>query len=460
MSKLTVALLFATAAAPLALGQNKPVTNCTSRASLICAIPNLYGPNGLILSDVVLSGGVPHLPHFNGDFQSSFSPLGSAIGTELTLLPLASPASGFTYSFEQSTGVVTKVQQSFGPILAERAETIGKGKFFLGFTYQYFDFDSLDGIDLKNIPAVFTHDDAHATGFFSDFITTQNSVHLFVNQETAFATYGLTRRIDVSLALPILSVRLTGNSSAAIHWTNAGADPSSEVHQFPNGSQANGYAISQTASGIGDATVRIKAAVAHGEKASLGFAADVRFPTGDAENFLGSGTYGIKPFVIASLREGKWAPHVNIGYQINGSSILAGNFAGYNAGSTTSPLAPTKGHLPNDLFYTLGTDVGVARRLTLSFDFLGQSVYGAPILVQGAPFTPLQPEITPQAVAATPPYATTSVRTGNFSVLMGSAGLKAQLGRNLLLTLNGLFQLNDDGLRSKFVPMAGLSYTF
>ncbi len=458
MKRLTIALLFA--GAQFALAQTKPVTNCTTRTSLICTIPNLFGPNGLILSDVVLAGNVPHLPHFNGDFQASFSPLGAAIGTELTLLPLASPASGFTYSFEQSTGAVTKVQQSFGPILAERAETIGKGKFFLGFTYQYFDFDALDGIDLRNIPAVFTHDNAHAAGFFSDFITTQNSVHLFVDQETAFATYGLTRRVDVSLALPILHVRLTGNSVAAIHWTNAGTDPSSEVHQFPNGGQINPFSISQGSSGIGDATVRIKGAVIHGERASLGFATDVRFPTGDAENFLGSGTYGIKPFVIASLRAGKWAPHVNVGYQINGKSILAGNFSGYNAGNTTSPVPPTKGHLPNDLFYTIGTDVGVARRLTLSFDFLGQSVYGAPILVQGTPFTPLQPEISGQAVPASATYATTSVRTGNFSVLMGSTGLKTQLTSNLLLTLNGLFQLNNNGLRTRFVPMAGLSYTF
>jgi len=35
---------------------------------------------------------------------------------------------------------------------------------------------------------------------------------------------------------------------------------------------------------------------------------------------------GIKPFVIASLRKGRWSPHVNVGYQFNGNSLLAGNF--------------------------------------------------------------------------------------------------------------------------------------
>jgi hypothetical protein len=43
---------------------------------------------------------------------------------------------------------------------------------------------------------------------------------------------------------------------------------------------------------------------------------------------------------------------------------------------------------------------------------------------------------------------------------MGSAGLKTKVGANLLLTANVLFQMNNQGLRAKAVPMFGLSYTF
>jgi len=460
MMKLLLALILTLAFASLSFAQVEtatPVTNCTSRTGLmVCAIPNLFGKNGLILKPELIDG-VQHLPHFNGDFQSSFSPLGTAIGTELTLLPLASPASGFTYTFDQSTGLPAATQQSFGPILAERAETIGKGKYFLGVTYQYFSFDALDGVDLGKIPAVFTHDDPDAGGFHSDIITSSNSIKLYVNQATAFATFGIASHVDLSLALPILQVRINANSFASIHWTNSA---SQQAHIFPNGGETQGFRVADSASGIGDVTARVKAAVIHGEHASLALAADVRLPTGNEENFLGSGAYGIKPFLIASARSGKWSPHLNLGYQINGNSLLAGNFTGYDVGNVTQPRPATSAHLPNDLFYTVGADVGATKNLTLCFDFLGQRVFGAKIIGPGAPFKPTAPEIATPGVTAAPPYATTAVTTGSFNVMMGSAGLKTKLGPNLLLTANALFQLNNNGLRAKVVPLLGLSYTF
>ena len=470
MKKLALLLLLATGS--LCFAQNAtPVTNCTTRTSLICTIPNLYGPNGLILKHVII-GGADHLPHFNGAFQGFSTPLGEAIGSELTMLPLASPASGFTTTFDETTGLPTRTQQSFGPIFAERAETTGKGKFFFALTYQYFTFDSLDGMNLGNVPAVFTHDGGSPTAatFKSDFITTNNSIQLYVNQATAFATYGVARRVDVSVAIPMLQVRLTGNSFAAIHWTNPATaqDPSSEAHIFQvNGidSQTKGFRNAGSASGIGDVTFRVKGAVYQGEHGSVAFAADLRLPTGDAENFLGSGAYGIKPFLIASLRKGRWSPHVNAGYQFNGNSLLAGNFPGYQGlnaqESEIPPVAPTKAHLPNDVFYTAGADVGATRNLTLCFDFLGQSVLSGTMITPGIPYatSTIKPEI-PSSVLPASPYATTSVRTGNFNVLMGSAGLKTKVGANLLLTANVLFQMNNQGLRAKAVPMFGLSYTF
>ena len=52
------------------------------------------------------------------------------------------------------------------------------------------------------------------------------------------------------------------------------------------------------------------------------------------------------------------------------------------------------------------------------------------------------------------------IKTGSFNLISGSAGFKAQVGPNLLLTVNLLFQMNNEGLRAKVVPLAGLSYTF
>jgi hypothetical protein len=441
-------------ACPLLVCQllNAQATKCSNSSKLGCLIPNVYGPNGLTLPNPF------HEAHFENDFQANFSPLNAAIATELTLLPLASPASGFTYTFDRASGVYTRSAQSFGPVLAERAETIGKRKFFVGFTYQYFSFDSLDGIDMNQLPAVFRHSVGTGPGgtspsYESDFISTANSLNLFVNQMTGFATVGITDRFDVSLAIPVLNVNLGVRSAATIHRT-APPDPVfGQSHFFdandPNGSVNKTFNDSGHSTGIGDITMRFKGTLLTGEHAALALAADVRFPSGDEKNFLGSGTYGVKPFLVGSFPIGKVSPHFNVGYQINGSSVLAGDI-----------LTGTKGHLPNDLFYTVGADVGVTKRLTLAFDILGQRVFGATRVFLDNPYRSSVAEIPQTGVTVQQSYQQIGIRTGSFNVISGSAGFKAQVAGNLLLTANLLFQMNNDGLRARAVPLVGLSYAF
>src|SRR5438105_3507180 len=43
----------------------------------------------------------------------------TAFGTQLSRLPLATPASGFLFTFDRSLGIYTPSSESFGPILAE-----------------------------------------------------------------------------------------------------------------------------------------------------------------------------------------------------------------------------------------------------------------------------------------------------------------------------------------------------
>ena len=154
-------------------------------------IANLYGPDGLFVeSEAPLPGGGTHSAHFNSSFQSDFTQFNIALASELSALPLPSPASGLTYEFDAASGAFTRTTQGFGPILSERAETIGKGRFSFGFNYQHFSFDSIEGLDLGEIPAVFTHDGA-APGGKADVVTTINSIDVTLNQFTAFFTYGL-----------------------------------------------------------------------------------------------------------------------------------------------------------------------------------------------------------------------------------------------------------------------------
>ena len=106
--------------------------------------------------------------------------------------------------------------RSFGPILAERADTIGAGHTSVGFAFQRFTFDSIEDLDLDAVPAVFTHDNAPLLGGRQDVVTTVNSINANVSQYTTFFTVGVTDRLDVSVAMPIVATDVTVVSDATI----------------------------------------------------------------------------------------------------------------------------------------------------------------------------------------------------------------------------------------------------
>jgi hypothetical protein len=62
-----------------------------------------------------LPDGSTHSAHFNSDFQGNFSQFGTALVSQLVTVPLPSPASGFTYQLDPSTGVFERSTTSFGP---------------------------------------------------------------------------------------------------------------------------------------------------------------------------------------------------------------------------------------------------------------------------------------------------------------------------------------------------------
>ncbi len=71
--------------------------------------------------------------------------LNGSIATALSVLPLASPASGVITKTDPVTGAELPSSISLGPIFTERAETIGKHKLYIGVSSQNFHFTSLNG---------------------------------------------------------------------------------------------------------------------------------------------------------------------------------------------------------------------------------------------------------------------------------------------------------------------------
>src|SRR5712691_6377170 len=264
--------------------------NGVASNKLICLIPQVYGSNGLVLAS---TGGGSNFQTRNFS-TSSLQALGANIGQSLKL-PVASPASGFTYIWDPTTQTSVRSTDSFGPILGERAETIGRHKVSLAFTYEYFKLQKLDSRDLKDLPSVFPQsddsvdvvnpdgsprtcsvdgDNQSACGFIRDVIKTQNRVNLTVNQFTTFMSYGPTNSIDISLAVPIRVVRMgitstakiVDNSKSGLHTFDI--PPDGSCGQLPpnyDPCREKVFSDSRGASGIGDMTLRVKGTVSRGE---------------------------------------------------------------------------------------------------------------------------------------------------------------------------------------------------
>ena len=421
-----------------------PATARAQNQKLAFLIPDLYGPSGLIVnSEALLPDGSTHSAHFNSAFQTEFTQFNISLASQLASVPLPSPASGFTYELDPALGVFKRSTQSFGPILGERAETIGKKKVSLGFNYQYFTFDSLEGVDLGDVPAVFTHDNA-APGGRADVIATHNSIDLKVGQFITYLNYGLADGVDVSVAVPFVKVDLGVTSLATIQRIGTASNPATHFFRDPSAPGTFGnsktFSSSGSASGVGDVIGRLKGRLVKSGATGVALGVDVRFPTGDEEDLLGSGAWGVKPFLVLSVSQRVLSPHVNVGYQWNGQSVLAGNV-----------VTGEKKSLPDQFLYAAGVDVGVTPKVTLALDLIGRRVLKSPRL-QPETFHALQGGLTFPSI--------TFLQDADFNVTNASAGLKVNAGGRLLLDVNVLFKLDDGGLRDKITPLVGFEYSF
>ena len=402
---------------------------------------DLFGPRGLIVDSLAtLPGEQPHSAHFVSDFQFNFGQFSTALVSQLVSVPLPSPGGGFTFEFDPSLGIFRRTTGSFGPILTDRADTIGARKVAMGFAFQRFTFDSVEGIDLAQVPAVFTHDNAEQLGGREDVVTTSNAITAQVNQTTLFVTMGVTDHLDVSLAMPMVSTSLRIVSDAHIRRLGT----TNELTHFYR--QANGevgderiFTAIGSASGLGDLKVRFKTTVRKRETSGVAAGVDIRLPTGDEMNLLGSGSTGIEPFVIWSGAYQMLAPHVNVGYKWNGSSVLAGN-----------PATGQAAGFPDQVSYGIGADIAVDPRLTLAVDIIGRYLIDAERL-RLEDFQGLDGRSTfPNIVFARDSY----------NALSGSLGLKVNVFDRLLVDMNVLFKLDEHGLRDKVTPLLGIEYSF
>jgi hypothetical protein len=473
-----------------------------ANAKLACVIPQEYGANKPFTFSTSGNGVFlvkPHAGIFDDSILNSLRPLTANIGRQANLLPLASPSSGVLLSFDQSLKTFVVNTDSLGPILGERAETVGRHHLFVGFSYQFFDFDKIDSVNLHDFPIVLTHaDDSEDTpgvtcsihtdqnigscAFVRDLVSTRNSIDLKVNRYTTYLTFGISRSIDLSMVIPVENVRMQvtsqdtvvlGSNTVIDHlWRDCGntTDPTSDPkcfhHVFPDPViTTDGSKPGNAVSGIGDVVARVKWNAWHGERAGVAAGLEVRFPTGDELNYLGSGSYGMKPFAIFSYRA-RVSPHVSVGYEWNGDSIAAGDLS-----------TGTKASVPNDFVYSAGADAWITRWLTGSFDLIGQRIFATRTVINSDIFGTRTLSVIPTQFLApcgecsAPPNPNTVARsalqlssnTNSYNITNASMGIKIRpLGKvsKLVITANILVRLDQGGLSYRPSPLVGIGYTF
>jgi hypothetical protein len=156
----------------------------------------------------------------------------------------------------------------------------------------------------------------------NDVLALQLGLDLQMTVTSFFVSFGLLDRVDVGVALPVVSTSLLGQSDVQI----ISFAESAAVHFFggtPTDPQlATTRSAAGSASGLGDVAARVKINLMQSEKTSFAVLADARFPTGSAEDLLGSGHFSGRVLGILSAQLGPFSPHANVGALLRSTDSL------------------------------------------------------------------------------------------------------------------------------------------
>ena len=400
-------------------------------------------------SNPVILANTGHSAHFGSQpgAQATLTQLNRGIAAQLATFPLGSSSGGFTYTFDPELGVFNRSTDSFGPIFAERALTAGKGKFSFGTNATHTTFDSFEGESLRDgdITLYLTHADLNRDGGHLDFFfegdTIRSNLFLDIEADTAafFANYGVTDRLDVGVALPYLRIKMDARIHEHIEKFATGDDPF-VFHIFQNGTDDNVIVDHDEAEGLGDLVLRAKYRFKAVEGGGLAAGLDLRLPTADETELLGSGATQAKLYLIASGSGKRISPHANVGYTFS------------KGGSAVT------GQLPDEINYTLGFDAALHRRVTFAADIIGRTLLDFDRIVKVEKeweFThgfngPIQTTTITDYVA----------QNDNFNILVGAVGLKINPFGRLLLSGNVLLSQGKRGLQDYVTPVVSIDYTF
>lgn len=363
--------------------------------------------------------------------------LSTAIGVSVSNTPISSASSGTTFRFEG--GVPVRTSTSAGPIFTERAQTLGRGRWFVGLGMTAIQFARLRGVPLSDIRLSLPHQDTNPPGtprdtlgipaFENDLVDVNVDMNVSVFVSSLSLSYGLVDGVDVGVTVPFVRTAISGRSTAQI--VLVGGDT---LHHFAGSTGADprltsASSVDASAAGLGDVEARVKVNIAQSDRIGVALLGYARFPTGDEQNLLGEGRFSGRGLGVVSARFGDFSPHVNLGVTVRDAPDLN-----------------------NSVETSAGFDALLSPWSTMAVDLLGSWQAGAskvdvppPVLYQ-APVSH-QVEVT-------------NIPSRRDDFLSLSLGFKLRTRGGLQFVTNAVFPLRDSGLQPTVIWTGGLEYVF
>jgi hypothetical protein len=346
--------------------------------------------------------------------------------------PTTATTPGFTYHYDPELGVFER-SETLGPLFLERAETVGKGRFDVSFSYVYADLTDVGGINLGDriqLGSEVTLVDSDggtldvAGVFLGDDFSLRHHVFSFAG------TYGITNRWDVNLVLPLMYtiLDLRGDAGVAI-----GPDT------VATGRVSFNDFFSNDAFGVGDMLLRTKYRFLESDMADLAATFELRLPTGDEDDFQGLGDVTMTPAVVASRHFGRLGVQGVGGFEVNGDDLER-----------------------NRAHYGIGLAFQAIERLAVLVDVFGSSSF------EDDDFD------IPKAGGIVPDFnllpsdfikRETPTKIGAFvaqsNIVDLAVSLKYNVFGNAVAFVSAVVPLTNDGLRTATaVPAGGIEWTF
>jgi hypothetical protein len=368
---------------------------------------------------------------------SAFDAVASVLAdTAARSLPVVSASAGFTYRFNSDLDIFERTSETLGPIFLERPDTLGRSKFNINVSFEYVKFDAFDGNSLSKLEAPdpivtqVVNGNGNLLGAMASRLRYDINLRNYI---TAFSfTYGILDNLDVNLLLPLIETDLDVGVLSQEQFSAQATGPRTLGPFVPTpGVPATGE-TSGSKFGVGDLLLRFKYQLPRYGALRSAAGLVLRLPSGNENDFQGTGSFEASPSLYAStVFLKRFEPQVNVAIDLNANDVSR-----------------------SEARWGVGIDVDLIERVGLAFAFLGRDEFARSD-------TPGQTDF-PHLVNGTPqerPLLGLDFARKDFVDF--SFGLRAVVWRNIMVFVDGIVAVNDQGLRNQtIIPTLGVEGTF